>query len=116
MAEHRSGVAQAEILVAMPVHVPQLRPLRTIGKQREGRAPVEHPVERHTLVPMPGGVAGQRGGRGIGLDKTRAFSLKHQSDGSPRDHNLSIMASHSIPPTNSGWRRSENGKTTFRQT
>ena len=65
MAEHRSGVAQAEIVIAVAVCIPQLCPLRTVGKQRAGRAPIEHPVERDTPMPVARGRLGQGGGPGV---------------------------------------------------
>jgi hypothetical protein len=47
VAEHRARVAEAEVRVAMTVHVGKRGAARLIDVEREGCRPVVHPVQRH---------------------------------------------------------------------
>ena len=83
MAEHRPGIAQAEIVDPIAVDVGYGRPLR-LGHQRQMRhRPIGHPVHRHAIEKDPGpprhcggrgraagckagGFAGGEGGEAVG--------------------------------------------------
>jgi hypothetical protein len=89
MPEHRAGIAQAEIHVAMPVDIGQLRITRFRDVQRHRQGPVAHPVHGHTGREMPGRVAREfrgawpRGkiGQALTLDQGRERRADHGAGG-----------------------------------
>ena len=66
---HGSRVAEAEIDVLDPVHIPEVRPGRLAGEERKAARPPHHPVHRHSCE--------QRGVRALGeLSGPRMLALK----------------------------------------
>ena len=73
MAEHRAGVAEAEIDVGVAVDVFDFDAARAAHEQRMRRAPVAHPVHGHAVEPVRG--AGLREPRGLGVRGREGFAL-----------------------------------------
>ena len=74
MAEHRAGVAEAEIDVGVAVDVFDFDAARLAHEQRMRRAPVAHPVHGHAVEPVRG--AGLREPRGFGVRGGERFALR----------------------------------------
>ena len=51
MAEHRAGVAKAEVGIVMPVDIGQAATLAAIDEQRKGQRPVGHPLHWDAINP-----------------------------------------------------------------
>ena len=102
MAEHRAGVAQAEIVIAVAVDVGQ-RGTGGIGdEEREGRTPIEHPMHGHAVMPMRRAALGELARSGIGLQETVPLAPDHGIDlrappRPPRPTPAGLRSSISVP-------------------
>ena len=52
VAEHRAGIAQAEIDIGVAVGIGEVDALRRLDEERKRRSPVDHPVHRDAAQPM----------------------------------------------------------------
>ena len=77
MAEHRTGVAEAEIVERVAVDVGKRRVPGAIDQDRERHRPVEHPVHRHAAEIAGGAAAdhslGSRPGLAVALGLARPY-------------------------------------------
>lgn len=79
MAEHRAGVAEAEIDVAMTVDVGKRRAAGFLHVERERGRPVLHPVQRHAEQQVLGRFRGQRAGNRHGFGERLAFAIEQRA-------------------------------------
>ena len=85
MAEHRAGVAEAEVRIAVTVHIGERSAARLFDVKREGRRPVVHPVQRHAEQQVARRAFGQRARLRHGLDERAAFAFDERLRARPVD-------------------------------
>ena len=76
VAEHRAGVAEAEVDQRVAVRVDKLRARGLCHLQRERRAPVVHPVQRHAEHQVSRGSRGQFARARVARDELGALMLQ----------------------------------------
>src|SRR4029079_16840442 len=113
MAGHRSGVAQAEVDVFVPVDVREARAVRFRREDREATRPADHPRHRHAAQQRPARLDGQLAGarmlaletlelaveERLGAHRVTASALFAGGPGV-----LVVLVAVAVPGTRSRWR------------
>ena len=108
VTSHRTGIAEAEIDVVVPVHVGEVGTRGDIDIEREGTCPLDHPVHGHAVEQRRASAVIERRRPGMALDEVGLFPL-HQAgeagsieglhDESPMRGGVGpLMINHRAPP------------------